>query len=209
MRTRVKICGITRQEDAAVCANAGVDAIGLVFYEPSPRAVTISQAQAIVQSLPAFVTSVGLFVNADKEQVMQVLDAVTLDCLQFHGDEQAGYCEQFDHPYIKAIRMDAGADIESLARQHSSAKALLLDTYVADLPGGTGQAFDWGRVPAECSRPIILAGGLTPDNVGEAIVKAKPYAVDVSGGVELSKGIKDAIKIEKFISEVERLGSSK
>lgn len=207
MRTRVKICGITRIEDALHCAMAGADALGLVFYAASPRAVGIDQAAAIVNSLPAFITTVGLFVDAEKQQVDAVLNEVKLDCLQFHGNETAAYCEQFDRPYIKAIRMAEDTDVAALAREYKSARALLLDTYVAHVPGGTGQTFNWTRVPEDCEKQIILAGGLTPDNVAEAILVARPYAVDVSGGVEQAKGIKDAIKIEKFIQEVECSGT--
>ena len=209
MRTRVKICGITREQDAAICASAGVDAIGLVFYEPSPRAIAVEQAMEIIETLPPFVTSVGLFVDADQDYVNEILTKVKLDCLQFHGNEDAAYCAQFERPYIKAVRMTEGTDVEALANEYLSAQALLLDTYVADVPGGTGQTFNWKHVPGTCSKPIILAGGLKPENVCDAIKTAKPYAVDVSGGVELSKGVKDAAKIEKFIDEVECLDTSK
>jgi len=206
MRTRVKICGITQKEDAEFCARSGADAIGLVFFEASPRAVSSEQAIGIIAALPAFVTTVGLFVDASQDYVKDVLAKVKLDCLQFHGDEDVAYCEQFERPYIKAIRMAEDTDVESLAKEYASAQALLLDTYLAGVAGGTGQTFNWERVPATCSKPIILAGGLTPDNVGEAIQTAKPYAVDVSGGVEQAKGIKDVLKIEKFIYEVENVG---
>lgn len=207
MRTRVKICGINRAEDAQVCAEAGADAIGLVFYTNSPRAVSIQQAQDVLQSLPAFVTSVGLFVNPDANRVSEVLDQVALDCLQFHGDEDRAFCEQFSRPYIKAVRMHANQNVDDMAQHYYSAKALLLDTYVADQAGGTGQRFDWDRVPRDCGLPIILAGGLSPDNVGDAIRKVHPYAVDVSGGVEKSRGIKDPGKIKQFIDEVNRIGT--
>ena len=209
MRTRVKICGITRKQDAEVCASAGADAIGLVFYEPSPRAVSKELATEILDALPPFVTTVGLFVDANADYVKDVLKRVKLDCLQFHGNEDAAYCEQFERPYIKVIRVVEDTNVEEQARQYISARALLLDTYVADVPGGTGQTFNWQLVPVTCSKPIILAGGLTPENVSAAIQVTKPYAVDVSGGVELSKGIKEASKIEKFIHEVESLDASK
>jgi phosphoribosylanthranilate isomerase len=208
MRTRVKICGITRKIDADMCVKAGADAIGLVFYQPSPRAIATPVAREIVDNLSAFVTTVGLFVNAEKDEVAEVLRTVKLDCLQFHGNEDVAYCEQFDRPYIKAIRMTDNIDVDSMANEYASARALLLDTYVTDVPGGTGQAFNWERVPENCSQPIILAGGLTPDNIQDAIKVAKPYAVDVSGGVELSKGIKDAGKVAKFINEVGCFDSS-
>lgn len=209
MRTRVKICGITRKQDAEACVSAGADAIGLVFYEPSPRVVSSELAAEIIDALPAFVTTVGLFVDASADNVKEVLSRVNLDCLQFHGDEDVEFCEQFDRPYIKAIRMAADTNVENLANKYRSARALLLDTYVADVPGGTGQSFNWERVPEVCNKPVILAGGLTPANVGEAIQVAKPYAVDVSGGVEEAKGIKEVSKIEKFIHEVECIGTSR
>lgn len=209
MRTRVKICGITRVEDALACASAGADAIGLVFYSHSPRAIKPERAMEIIDQLPAFVSTVGLFVDAHIDEVTEVLATVKLDYLQFHGNEDVEYCEQFGRPYIKAIRMAEDIDVVQLAEEYSSARALLLDAYVVDVPGGTGQTFDWQRVPANCRKSIILAGGLSPGNVATAIRTVRPYAVDVSGGVESSKGIKDAAKVEEFIQEVESLGSSK
>ncbi|MDD2815861.1 MAG: phosphoribosylanthranilate isomerase [Thiotrichaceae bacterium] len=198
-RTRVKICGITRIEDALLAANLGADAIGLVFYAPSPRAVHIAQAREIVQALPPFVTTVGLFVNAKVAEVQQTLQALPLDLLQFHGEESPEYCAQFNRPYIKAIRMQASTDLVQLAREYATAHALLLDTYVAGVQGGTGIAFDWQQVPREFSKPLILAGGLNPENVQAAISQVRPYAVDVSGGVEASKGIKDPEKLIAFM----------
>lgn len=207
MRTRVKICGITRVEDAQACVAAGADAIGLVFYEPSPRYVTVEQARHIVASLPAFVSAVGLFVDADAAQVHEVMSHVALDYLQFHGEESAEYCAQFHRHYIKAIRMREDTDLAALSREFALAKGLLLDSYVAGKPGGTGQSFNWDWVPKQSERPIILAGGLSPDNVAEAIRRARPFAVDVSGGVEQSKGIKDANRIREFINEVQNVGA--
>lgn len=209
MRTRVKICGITREQDAEVACACGADAIGLVFYAASPRAVSVEQAERIVRGLPAFVTSVGLFVNPRVEEVKAILERIPLDCLQFHGRESADFCEQFGRPYIKAIRVAADTDVTQQARPYLQARAILLDAYVPDIPGGTGQAFDWHQIPATCPRPIILAGGLTPDNVGAAIRQVQPYAVDVSGGVEQSKGIKDQVKIQQFITEVNSIGAGK
>jgi len=209
MRTRVKICGITCIEDARVAAVCGADAIGMVFYSRSPRAVNIEQAAEIASSLPAFVTAVGLFVNPNSHEVEQVLKQVPLDCLQFHGDESVDFCEQFNRPYIKAIRVHKDTDINALASQYTRARAVLLDTYVQNVPGGTGQSFDWNCIPVNCPKPVILAGGLSIENVGMAIDQVHPYAVDVSGGVEQSKGIKDQDKIRQFISEVNRIGSSK
>ncbi|MGL4316177.1 MAG: phosphoribosylanthranilate isomerase [Pseudomonas sp.] len=199
---RSKICGITRVEDALAAVAAGADAIGLVFYAKSPRAVTVEQARQIVAALPPFVTSVGLFVDIERAELQQILAAVPLDLLQFHGDESLAQCEGYSRPYIKALRVKPGDDIAALMAQYPSALGILLDTYVEGVPGGTGLAFDWSLVPAQLPKPVILAGGLTPDNVAAAIARVKPYAVDVSGGVEASKGIKDADKVRAFIREV-------
>lgn len=190
-----------------VAVQAGADAIGLVFYPPSPRAVTAEQAREIVAALPPFVTTVGLFVDPDVSEVQQVLATVPLGCLQFHGDELARFCEQFDRPYIKAVRMRDDIDIAEAAATYKSTQALLLDTYVADVAGGTGQQFEWSRVPRDCDKSIILAGGLTVENVAQAIEQTQPYAVDVSGGVEQSRGIKDHDRIRAFIKEVNRVGT--
>lgn len=179
-----------------------MDAIGLVFYAGSPRAVSVQQAQDIVAALPAFVTSVGLFVNAGRCEVGEVLDAVPLDLLQFHGDETPAQCEGHRRPYIKALRVRPGEDIAARCAEYHRARGILLDTYVPGIPGGTGEAFDWSLVPTDLSIPLILAGGLTADNVRAAIAQVAPYAVDVSGGVEASKGIKDAEKIRAFVREV-------
>lgn len=201
-RTRVKMCGITCVADAQVAVAAGADAIGLVFYEPSPRYVDIEQARAIALAVPAFVSVVGLFVNAEAEYVQSVLDAVKIDVLQFHGDEDEPFCEQFQRPYIKAIRVRRSSDVVASYLRFSGALALLLDTYQQGVPGGTGQTFDWGMIPAEPEKPLILAGGLTPANVAHAIEHVRPFAVDVSGGIEASKGKKDAHKIHTFMNEV-------
>lgn len=206
MRTRVKICGITRVDDAQCAAQNGADAIGMVFYTDSPRAVSMQQARAIVTALPAFVTSVALFVNPRVADVYSVLEMVGPDCLQFHGEEDAGFCEQFNRPYIKAIRVRQETDIRACVVEHPRARAVLLDTYVEQVPGGTGQCFDWSIIPADCPMPVILAGGLTPANVAAAIRSVRPYAVDVSGGVEAQKGIKDQAKIHEFIREVNAIG---
>ncbi|MDZ7804226.1 phosphoribosylanthranilate isomerase [Thiohalophilus sp.] len=205
MRTRVKICGITRPQDAIAAAQAGADAIGLVFYPASPRAVEIDQAREIIVALPPFVTTVGLFVDADEAMIHQVLAALPLDLLQFHGDESPEACRHYGRPYIKALRMREEADVLGAAREYHDAAGLLLDTYQVGVPGGTGDSFDWRRVPAHLTTPVVLAGGLTPENVAEAVITARPYAVDVSGGVESQKGIKDAYKIRSFIAEVERV----
>ncbi|MCW8906773.1 MAG: phosphoribosylanthranilate isomerase [Sedimenticola sp.] len=203
MRTRVKICGITRPEDALAAARAGADAIGLVFYPPSPRAVSTSQAAAIVRCLPPFVSTVGLFVDALPEAVKEVLQEVPLDLLQFHGKETAKECERYGRPYIKALRMRPDLDLWTMEQTYHSAAGLLLDSYRPDLPGGTGEVFDWERIPDSMRQRIILAGGLSPDNVASAITRIHPYAVDVSGGVEREKGIKDEARISAFMRGVE------
>lgn len=202
---RIKICGITRVEDALAAAAAGADAIGLVFYAPSPRAVSAEQARQIISALPPFVTSVGLFVNASAQEVRAVLAEVPLDVLQFHGDEPADFCKQFGRPYLKALRVRAGDDLNALAAQWPEASGILLDSYKAGVPGGTGEIFDWSLIPTERSWPLVLAGGLAADNVADAITRAAPWAVDVSGGVEQAKGIKDADKINSFVREVKRV----
>ena len=196
---RVKICGITRVEDALAAAAAGADAIGLVFYAKSPRAVDIEQARAILAALPPFVTSVGLFVDAERSELERILASVPLDLLQFHGDESVQQCEAFGRPYIKALRVKAGDDIAAQVARYPSAQGILLDAYVEGVPGGTGEAFDWSLIPQALSKPLILAGGLRPDNVAEAVSRVRPYAVDVSGGVEANKGVKDVEKVGAFI----------
>lgn len=199
---RSKICGITRVEDALVAAEAGADAIGLVFYPASPRAVTLRQAQAIVAALPPFVTTVGLFVNASRCDIGEILDALPLDLLQFHGDETPADCDGHRRPYIKALRVRSGEDIAARCLEYRNASGILLDTYVPGVPGGTGEAFDWSLVPRLLSKPVILAGGLNAQNVHSAIAQVAPYAVDVSGGVEAGKGVKDAGKVRAFIRAV-------
>lgn len=201
---RSKICGITRIEDALAAAEAGADAIGFVFYAKSPRAVDVRQARAIIAELPPFVTTVGLFVNASRCELNEILEVVALDLLQFHGDETPQDCEGYHRPWIKALRVRPSDDLEAACQLYAGARGILLDTYVAGVPGGTGEAFDWSLVPAHLSKPIILAGGLSADNVGQAIAQVRPYAVDVSGGVERAKGIKDAAKIEAFMQAVKQ-----
>ncbi|WP_043200430.1 phosphoribosylanthranilate isomerase [Pseudomonas putida] len=201
---RSKICGITRIEDALAAAEAGADAIGFVFYAKSPRAVDVRQARAIIAELPPFVTTVGLFVNASRCELNEILEVVPLDLLQFHGDETPQDCEGYHRPWIKALRVRPGDNLEAACQLYAGARGILLDTYVAGVPGGTGEAFDWSLVPAHLSKPIILAGGLSADNVGQAIAQVRPYAVDVSGGVEQAKGIKDAAKIEAFMQAVKQ-----
>lgn len=205
---RVKICGITRTEDARAAAMNGADAIGLVFYAKSPRHVSVEQAARLVAVLPPFVTVVGLFVDAEAEFVRAVLASVSLDVLQFHGDESPEYCEQFHKPYLKAIRVKAGVDLLQCASNFHTAQGLLLDAHVEGIPGGTGAVFDWKLIPEQLPLPLILSGGLDAENVAAAISQVKPYAVDVSSGVEAAKGIyalkgiKDAAKIARFMNEV-------
>jgi phosphoribosylanthranilate isomerase len=204
MRTRVKICGITRIDDAKAAAQAGADAIGFVFDLKSPRHITPDQAHAIAHLLPPFVTVVGLFVNAAPDTIETVLSRVPLDLLQFHGNETPQQCRRYHRPYVKAIHMQPGVNLTEQARLYADAEGLLLDTQVADVAGGSGRVFDWSLVPAGLGKPIILAGGLTPENVAAAIQKVHPFAVDVSSGVELAKGIKDAEKISAFIEAVRK-----
>lgn len=202
MRTRVKICGITRLEDAMVAARLGADAIGLVFYDDSPRTVSAQEAQVIIADLPPLVTVVGLFVNPSPQFVASVLHRIPLDLLQFHGEEAPSECSCYGKPYIKAIHMRKGVDLNMEAEKYASARGLLLDTYHRHLPGGTGQQFDWGLVPKGLKKHIILAGGLKPDNVWQVITSIRPFAVDVSSGVEIDKGIKDHEKMAAFIRGV-------
>jgi phosphoribosylanthranilate isomerase len=206
MRTRIKICGMTRSEDALAAAEAGADALGFVFYPPSPRHIEIDQAWSIIDVLPAFVTTTALFVNPEPGLVKTVIQRLKIDLLQFHGDESVEFCEQFDRPYIKAVRMQPDTDLAMLSQRYTSAQALLLDTYVKGVPGGTGEAFNWDWVAPskreDTCLPIILAGGLTAENVGQAVQTVQPWAVDVSGGVEASPGKKSKAQIQAFVDAV-------
>lgn len=201
-RTRVKICGITNTKDALEVVRLGADAIGLVFYAPSSRYVTLEQAAEICRVLPPFVTTVGLFVDASRAEVEAVLDAIPLDLLQFHGDEPAEDCACYNRPYIKAISMQDGVDVERYMAAYTSAQGFLLDTHHGVLPGGSGESFDWSCFPKSARQPLILAGGLDALNVGAAITRLKPYGVDVSSGVEASKGVKDHFRLAEFFLEV-------
>jgi len=201
MAVRVKICGITRLQDLHAACDAGADALGFVFYEKSPRHLAIDSAAMLVRALPPFVQSVGLFVNADPAFIERVLRAVPLDLLQFHGDETPADCMRYGRPWIKAVRVNRDTDLLECAADFDAARGLLLDAYVAGVPGGTGERFDWSLIPPHLSRPIVLSGGLTPDNVAEAVRRVRPWAVDVSSGVEAEKGIKDAHKIARFIAK--------
>lgn len=202
MAAAVKICGITRLEDALAAVRAGAHAIGLVFYRESPRCVTPAAAGAIIRALPPFITTVGVFVDAPAEEVHSTLTQAPVQLLQFHGAEAPEFCRQFGRPYVKAVRTRAGVDLLQYARDYHDAKALLLDAYVEGLHGGSGVAFDWSLVPDELPLPLILSGGLTAENVGDAVRRVRPCAVDVSSGVESAKGIKDAAKIAAFIAGV-------
>ena len=202
--TRIKICGITRAEDALTAVHCGADAIGLVFYDRSPRHVSLALAAQLARVLPPFVSVVGLFVNAEAAVIRETLTSVPLDLLQFHGDEAPEYCIQFGKPYLKAIRVKDGVDLLQCASHFYTAKGLLLDAHVDGVPGGTGTCFDWELIPRQLPLPVILSGGLHAGNVAEAINKVRPYAVDVSSGVESAKGIKDGAKIARFMQEVMR-----
>lgn len=201
-RTRLKICGITRQDDALAAADAGTDAVGFVFYPASPRQVQPSAAGTIARALPPFVTTVGLFVDQPADEVRRVLAAVPLALLQFHGDEPPEFCGQFGQPYIKAVRVRPGTDLLQYAARYPDAAALLLDAYRPGIPGGTGETFDWNLIPARMTCRIVLAGGLTPGNVAAGIEQVKPWAVDVSSGVEAAPGVKDGQLIRRFASAV-------
>lgn len=205
LRTRVKICGITQQQDALQAVELGADAIGLVFYPASKRFVEPEQARDILMGLPAFVTVVGLFVDPGQIYLGEVLDQVRLDCLQFHGSESADFCSGFDLPYIKAIRIQSISQPESEAAEYTTASGILLDSYSQTTAGGTGEVFDWEiarRFREKSTLPVILAGGLNPQNILAALKQVKPYAVDVSSGVELQAGRKDVEKMKSFIGSV-------
>ena len=201
MRTRVKICGITRTQDARAAAEAGADAIGLVFYPPSPRYLSVERAVEIRDALPPFLQTVALFVNADAAQVAQVIGRVHPAMLQFHGDETPEFCAQFGLPYVKACRVKPGVDALAYLRPYARAAAWLVDSFVPEY-GGVGESFDWSLIPSERARPLILSGGLERGNVARAIRAVRPWGVDVSSGVESAKGIKDAAKMAAFIAEV-------
>jgi phosphoribosylanthranilate isomerase len=203
-RTRVKICGLTREQDVLAVVRSGADAFGLVFYEKSPRHVSLQQALKLARAVPPFLTVVGLFVNPAVEYVREVLAQVSLDVLQFHGEETPEFCQQFGKPYLKVIRVKAGVDLLQCASRYAGAQGLLLDAFVEGTQGGTGESFDWELIPHDLSLPVILSGGLSADNVAAAVRQVQPYAVDVSSGVEAAKGIKDMAKIDAFINEVRR-----
>jgi len=202
VRTRIKICGITSPRDAQIAARLGADAIGLVFFAPSPRNVELPQAREIADSVPPFVARVALFVNPDADAVRAALAGCGIDLLQFHGEEDPAFCAQFGVPYLKAVRVRKGLNLLECLSPYRAAAGWLLDAYRPDYYGGTGETFDWGVVPAGLERPLVLSGGLTAANVGDAVRRVRPWAVDVSSGVEASKGVKDATKIAAFIQGV-------
>ena len=204
IRTRIKICGIREGIHGLAAANAGADAIGFVFHKDSSRYVTPSAAANVAAVLPPFVTTVGLFVNATDRKIKDTLRAVRLDMLQFQGDEEPDFCASFGLPYVRAVRIEEGTDLLEWAGRFSSARALLTDTYVPGERGGTGKTFDWSVIPKDLPIPLILSGGLNSDNVGRAVREVKPWAVDVSSGVEASRGVKDPKKIVDFIRSVQR-----
>jgi phosphoribosylanthranilate isomerase len=198
---RVKICGLRQADDAVFAAQVGADAIGLVFYPPSPRAVDIAIAVDIARALPPFVSCVGLFVDATAAEIDQILSQVPLSVLQFHGKESAQFCEQFQLPWIKAVRMRPDINLHQQRQCYSRAQGLLLDAYKSGVPGGTGDQFDWHRIPTDIAVDVVLAGGIHIDNVQQAIQQVKPWAIDVSGGVESHKGVKDRAKIAAFMGQ--------
>ncbi|OWY40575.1 N-(5'-phosphoribosyl)anthranilate isomerase [Xenophilus sp. AP218F] len=197
---RIKICGITRPQDAREAARLGADAIGLVFYPPSPRHVGLAQAQEVIAALPPFVSVVALFVNPRREEVEEALAACAIDVLQFHGEEDAAFCRSFQRPYLKAARVKPGVNLADWAARYPDARGLLADAFVDGAHGGTGQTFDWALLPDDLSLPLILSGGLDENNIAEAVRRVRPAAVDVSSGVEASRGIKDAARMAAFIS---------
>lgn len=201
-RTRIKICGLREPVHARLAAEAGADAIGLVFYGDSPRYVQAEIAAEVAAAVPPYVMTVGLFVNASQNEISNILTRVPLDLLQFQGDEEPEFCERFNRPYVRAVRMEEGTDLLEYARRFKRAKALLLDAHVPGLPGGTGRTFDWKLVPRNLPIPLILSGGLDSGNVADAIRAVRPWAVDVSSGVEASRGVKDPAKIVEFIRSV-------
>ena len=207
MKTRIKMCGLTREEDVDAAIESGVDASGVVFYPPSPRFVSPQKAAQLAKRIPPFVDVVGLFVNESPELVLATCEQLPINILQFHGDESADYCRQFDRPYLRAARVRPGLDLVEFGRSYSDARGLLLDAFV-DGFGGGGHVFDWKLIPPDLPGFLVLSGGLTEANVGEAIARVRPVAVDVSSGIEVSKGIKDHSKIAAFVAAVRKADES-
>lgn len=204
-RTRVKMCGITRSEDVKGAVSAGADALGFVFYPPSPRSLSLDDAKKIMGEIPPFINKIALFVNEKSDVVERHLKALPIDTLQFHGDESAAYCRAFSKPYLKAVRVREDTDFTSITEAYQDATGLLVDAFDETLYGGSGQRFNWNLLPDQCKLPIVLAGGLNPENVAQAIQQVQPFAVDVSSGIESRKGIKDSIKMTAFMNEVRRV----
>ena len=202
MQTRIKFCGMTNQQDVQRAIELGIDAVGFVFVSDSPRYVTLEQAQKIIEKVPPFIIKVGLFMNSEREYIHSVLKNIRLDLLQFHGEESEDFCLQFQCPYLKAVPMRSILSLSDYCKNYPSAVGFVLDSHAEGQMGGSGEAFEWSQIPKNHDKPMILAGGLTPENVAEAIRSAHPYAVDVSSGIEASKGIKDLVKMEHFIKEV-------
>jgi phosphoribosylanthranilate isomerase len=207
VKTRLKICGLTREEDVDAAVAAGADAIGFVFYPPSPRYLTPQRAAELARRIPPFVDVVGLFVNAEADAVRAACNALPINLLQFHGDEDAAYCRQFARPYLRAARVRPGLDLVEFARSFPDARGLLLDAFVEGYGGG-GHVFDWTLIPPDLPGFLVLSGGLTAANVGEAVQRVRPVAVDVSSGVEMSKGIKDHSKIAAFVAALRKADES-
>lgn len=205
MRVRIKYCGITNVEDALAAIDLGVDALGFVFHPPSPRYVEPERARAIIAALPPLVCKVGLFVNHEPDAVREIVAMTGIDLVQYHGDETPAACATSPRAWIKAVRVRAGTDLAACARDYAGAAALLVDSWDEQVYGGSGRTFDWTLLPAGLARPLILAGGLTPANVADAIRRVRPYAVDVSGGIEASKGRKDREKMHRFVTEVRQV----
>lgn len=205
LRTRIKICGIKTQKHARVVTDCGADSIGLVFHPASARYIDLDNAEEIRRHIPAFVSVTALFLNDEVDWVRQVIDRVRPDCLQFHGTEPADYCESFDRPYIKAVPMASVEDLNAYVDSYPLAQGFLLDSNAAGRLGGSGDTFDWSKIPSSFQRPLILAGGLTPNNIADAVTQVRPWAVDVSSGVEQSRGVKDSRLIQQFCNEVFRV----
>ena len=206
-RTRIKICGITTAAHAQQVARRGADSIGLVFHPPSPRFLELPRALEIRRALPPFITVTALFLDEDEDWVGEVVETLRPDCLQFHGTEEGAFCERWDRPYIKSIPMGSTDDPDAYAARHANAQGFLFDSNAAGRQGGSGDTFDWSKIPPAFTKPLILAGGISPSNVAEAIVRVRPWAVDVSSGVESSRGVKSSALIDRFIDEVERADS--
>ena len=204
-RVRIKFCGITNLQDAIESERLGVDALGFVFYKPSPRYIDPLVAAQIIKKLSPFVSTVGLFVNATQQEVSEISELTKIDVVQYHGDESPDYCESSSKPWIKALRVGGGEDLVKEVCRFRNAKAILFDSYDGERYGGTGALFDWSLLPKKVACPTILAGGLNAKNVVEAIRRVEPFCLDVSGGIEASKGIKDRVKMEDFVEEVNKL----